>query len=244
MEDSQFMEELQVKVIYSAFMGECNQYGIGAQCTFIRLSGCNLLCYHSTKGCLCDTPEALAKTSGKKMTASEILYEVFALGNRIVCLTGGEPLLQDVRELLTMLVRNGFKVVVETNGSRNIEPYRHIKDVSFVVDVKSPSSGESARMLEGNYELLDEKDFVKFVIDTEEDFTAFTQWLVSHDWIKCQVGVGLFWGSEVTYQWLMKNLLRLKKRVYLNAQMHKMACLYDFYKKDKTFSHLFIPKNI
>jgi len=36
-----------------------------------------------------------------------------------VCLTGGEPLLQDVGPLIRALRRDGFKVQVETNGTRD-----------------------------------------------------------------------------------------------------------------------------
>lgn len=235
---------LRVNTIYPAFMGEVNCYGIGAPATFVRLAGCNLRCYQKTKGCLCDTPEALSMKSGKEMTVGEIVNEVVRMRNNIVCLTGGEPLMQDVRRLISELSSYKYNVVVETNGSVEIEPYRYFRNVSFIVDVKSASSGESERMLERNYSFLEENDFIKFVIDTEEDFDDFVSWITSHDWIPCNVAVGLFWGSKVDYKWLTKQLSSLNKRVYLNMQTHKMACLYDKYSLDKSFSDLLIPKNI
>lgn len=236
---------LKVNTIYPAFMGEVNCYGIGAPTTFVRLSGCNLRCYSKTKGILCDTPEALEMRGGKEMSVSEIAKEVKSYGNDIVCLTGGEPLMQDVRELLIEL-SNFCNVVVETNGSKSIAPYRHIRNVSFVVDVKSASSGESERMVEENYALLGENDFLKFVIDTDKDYTDFYHWVIAHDYIKCNIAVGVFWGSEITYAQLMENINRdaLRVPVYLNMQTHKMACLYDMYKNYASFSTLFIPKDI
>lgn len=239
------METLIVQTIYPSFMGECNIHGIGAPCTFIRLSGCNLRCYYKTKSILCDTPEALTIKGGKEMSVYDILSEVRRYGRKVVCLTGGEPLMQDIEQLLINLSNNGYKVVIETNGSKHISAYRHIRNVSFVVDVKSSSSGESEKMLEENYELLDENDFVKFVIDTEEDLYEFKKWLVSHDYLKCNVSVGLFWGSKLFYRDILNSIVCYDNRnVYLNMQAHKMICLYDADKDSSTFYDLFIPKEL
>lgn len=235
---------LKVNTIYPAFMGEVNVHGIGVPCTFLRLAGCNLRCYYKTKGTLCDTPEALEMKGGKDMSVSEIVLQVKCFGRKVVCLTGGEPLMQDVKELLTELSNNGHYVVVETNGSKSIAPYRHIRNVSFVVDVKSASSGESERMLEENYKLLDKNDFLKFVVDTEDDAKEFHRWVFSHDYLNCNIAVGAFWGSEVSYAKLMESIKTACQPVYLNMQTHKMACLYDHYKDKNEFREIFIPRDL
>lgn len=237
------MRTLSVNTIYPAFMGEVNMHGIGVPCTFVRLAGCNLRCYYKTKGILCDTPEALHPSSGMYMTPSYIVEKVTALGNPVVCITGGEPLMQDITELLTELSVAGFYVVIETNGSKSVLPYRHIHNVSFVVDVKTTSTGESEKMFEDNYLFLDENDFVKFVIDTEEDFAEFEKWYTAHDYLTCNVAVGTFWGSKISYSWLIKELHKYKG-VYLNMQTHKMTCLYDETKDSSDFGKLFIPKEL
>lgn len=236
---------LRLNTIYPAFMGECNVHGIGVPCTFVRLAGCNLRCYEKTKGVLCDTPEALSPFSGKQVSEDYILKEVREYGRKVICLTGGEPLRQDVTKLLTLLSNEGYFVVVETNGSKSIAPYRHIRNVSFVVDVKTTSTGEAEHMDETNYSLLDENDFVKFVVDTEEDYNDFHSWVSCHDYLKCKIAVGLFWGSEITYAWLFNNITHFASRlpIYLNMQTHKMICLYDSYSKEE-FGKLFIPKEL
>lgn len=240
------MRTLRVNTVYPAFMGECNTHGIGVPCTFVRLAGCNLRCYYKTKHILCDTPEALEMKGGKETSVSEIVFQVKCLGRKVVCLTGGEPLVQDVKELLTELSNNGYFVVVETNGSKSIAPYRHIRNVSFVVDVKSTSSGEGEKMLGENYTLLDNRDFLKFVVDTKEDVVEFERWVLAHNYINCNVAVGTFWGSEITYGELIKTLNKVAwgVPVYLNMQTHKMACLYDFYKECTSFKDLFVPKDL
>lgn len=237
------MERLMVNTIYPAFMGEVSKFGIGAKCTFVRLSGCNLRCYKSTMGLLCDTPEALDFACGKQMSHYDILSAVSKCGNSLVCLTGGEPLMQDVTELLECLTVHGYDVVVETNGSKAINQYKHIKNVSFVVDCKTHSTGESERMFEENYSVMDSGDYLKFVIDDEKDYWEMREWLMNHPKFKGTVAVGLFWGSKMSYQELMKTLHEDRLNVVLNMQTHKMAFLYDFF-KDEVNNLITIPKEI
>lgn len=235
-------EKLTVNTIYPAFMGEVSKHGIGAKCTFIRLSGCNLRCYKDTMGILCDTPEALDFKCGVRMDHHEILTAVARYGNPLICLTGGEPLMQDVRKLLETLSVHGYDVVVETNGSKAINHLKSIKNVSFVVDCKGKSSGESERMFEENYSVMDEGDYLKFVIDDEKDYWEMREWIYNHPKFKGNIAVGLFWGSKMGYQELMTTLQEDRLNVYLNMQTHKMAVMYDEYRH--TAQDLIIPKEL
>ena len=234
---------LLVNCIYPAFMGEHNKHGIGCPCTFVRLAGCNLRCYMRTKGITCDTPEALEGKSGKIMSVGEIVNEVLHLGRKLVCLTGGEPLRQDCIELLEQLSSWGCQVVVETNGSMGIGMYRNIPNVSFVVDYKSSSTGESEKMLHANYGFMDEDDVLKFVVDTMEDYNEMKKWVIANgSHFRGKIAVGLFWGSQMGYQELMKELLHDDLQVYVNMQTHKMSCLYDRYKGK--LADIIIPKDL
>lgn len=236
---------LAVNTIYPAFMGEVNCHGIGVPCTFVRLAGCNLRCYFKTKGTLCDTPEALERKSGRSMTEVEILKTVQNLKRKVVCLTGGEPLMQDVSLLLELLSYNGFYTVIETNGSVNIDSYRYYKNVSFVIDYKSKSSGEKEKMIDKNWGLMDKDDYIKFVIDTEEDYVEAKMWMGSNLNFKGNIAFGLFWGAEVGYQQLIQMMIKDRlNHVFLNMQTHKMACLYDDFRGNAVFKKIFIPKNL
>ena len=77
---------------------------------FLRMSGCNLKCP------FCDTDHR----SFREMTADEIVTEVKRVGGECgsVCVTGGEPGLQLDEALVKALHHAGFKVHVETNGTR------------------------------------------------------------------------------------------------------------------------------
>ena len=244
------MQSLKVNTIYSAFMGECNKYGIGAPCTFVRLAGCNIRCYLKTKGILCDTPEALKGTSGKEMSIFEILASVGNLPNKLICLTGGEPLLQKgVKELLERLSLSGYHVVVETNGTIDISPYRHIKNVSFVVDFKCSSTGELSNIDSSNFAFLESDDFVKFVVDDEKDLKEvehFCDRYITHRY-PFKLALGLFWGSQISHKELLE-FIKLYTSwgmpLYLNMQTHKMMCLYDQENGSESFKKLFVPKEL
>ena len=235
---------IRVNTIYPAFMGEVNKFGIGAPCTFVRLSGCNIRCYKKTLGVLCDTPEALEVRSGKEMTEEDILVACENYGNPLICITGGEPLLQDIDKLIHDLYMGGFDVVVETNGTVDINRHRKNNFASFVIDFKCPSTGHMGGMVPGNFEGLMRGDFVKFVLYDEADYEVFKKEYHAHRGFMGMVAVGTFWGSRISNQWLLKKMQEDGISAYLNMQTHKMMCLYDKLRETDEVSKLFIPREL
>jgi 7-carboxy-7-deazaguanine synthase len=87
----------------------------------------------------------------------------------LVELTGGEPLLQkNSLPLMQSLCDAGFTVLLETSGALDIGPVD--QRVRRIVDLKCPSSGESARNRWENLALLRHSDELKFVIGTSQDY--------------------------------------------------------------------------
>lgn len=235
---------MKVETIYPAFMGEVNKWGIGARCVFVRLSGCNLRCYKKTMGVLCDTPEALEMGSFKEeLTVQQIVERVKATGIDLVCLTGGEPLLQKPMPLILELIQNNIRVAIETNGSVNIHSYTGHQNISIIVDYKSQSSGEGASFDVKNFAALTKNDFLKFVLYDDADYEEMLTVLTNVP-KEVNVGVGLFWGSKISYQWLMARLLSDKLDVMLNMQAHKMCVLYDGVKDTTLFEGIKIPQEL
>lgn len=231
-----------INTIYPGFMGEVNAYGIGAPCVFLRLSGCNLRCYKKVLGTFCDTPEALVPRSGIEMTDAEIILKVLSYKRDLVCITGGEPFLQDIVPLVRDLTaQHNIKVVIETNGSLEIPSgLLHNYKVNFVVDYKTSSAGVG-KMCEQNWDKLFSRDFIKFVIYNEDDFKEFVAWYRNYKGL-AKVAVGLFWGGKKKYMQLMVQLETLGiTDVYLNVQAHKLEMLYD---NTEDVSKIFIPKNL
>ncbi len=98
-----------VNEIFYSLQGE--GFWTGTPMVFVRLSGCNLACP------FCDTDHQ----DGRPMTAEELVQAVRAEGPcKRVCLTGGEPLLQADRELVDALHLAGYKIHLETNGTRPV----------------------------------------------------------------------------------------------------------------------------
>lgn len=166
-------DALVINEIYLSLQGESTFAGLS--CIFIRLTACDLRCSY------CDT--AYAFTEGKKMTSERILSEVRRLAKPftnhqpstfnshlpLVELTGGEPLLQkNSLPLMKSLCDDGFTVLIETSGAHDISKVD--PRVRRIMDLKCPSSGESARNLFANIAHLKATDEVKFVIGTVEDY--------------------------------------------------------------------------
>jgi 7-carboxy-7-deazaguanine synthase len=102
---------LKIAEIFPSIQGEGLRQG--EPTIFLRLSGCNLKCS------FCDTKYAWK--DGRSYTVDQVLRRVIKISQsypaRWVCLTGGEPLLQNIGELVRRLRARKFKVQVETNGT-------------------------------------------------------------------------------------------------------------------------------
>lgn len=149
---------LQVCEVFRSLQGETTWSGRPA--TFIRLAGCNLRCSY------CDSE--YAQTPGVTRSVADLL-KAAGRPEELVVVTGGEPLIQaGIRVLIEALVQAGHSVLLETNGSEDIEALP--PDVVRVVDVKCPGSGESEQNRWANLALLRPTDEVKFVLTDRADF--------------------------------------------------------------------------
>lgn len=88
----------------------------GASAHFVRFGGCDYACDW------CDTPHAVLAQEVRKarrMTTPEIVQEVVSKGvAQWVVLSGGNPALHDLEALVVGLKANGYRVAVETQGSK------------------------------------------------------------------------------------------------------------------------------
>lgn len=141
-------EFLEIVSIFPTLQGE----GIyaGHPAIFIRLGGCNLACE------FCDTEfENFSKHSIK-----EILDEVKTHHNnqKLIVITGGEPMRQPISKLCQELISKDFKVQIETNGTL----YRELpEDVEIIC---SPKIRTKIRN-----DLLSRINAFKFIISASND---------------------------------------------------------------------------
>lgn len=169
---------LKAREMFDSIQGEGIHAGIPM--TFIRLAGCNLRC------AWCDTKYAQESDSPESFLISP--SAIRRGGHKDwMCITGGEPLLQE--DDLTALVINeslqGRKVEIETNGSilPPIWAFSKIDDApviaSWVVDIKLPSSGNpsDADIIRIWARRMRDSDQIKLVVIDEDDLDEVTEWV-------------------------------------------------------------------
>jgi 7-carboxy-7-deazaguanine synthase len=150
-----------VSEIFKSIQGESSYAGL--PCVFIRLAGCNLECTW------CDTPYARVPEGAVELTVEEIVGKARFFDCRLVEITGGEPLLQkNTGRLAKAFLDDGFRVLVETNGSISLAGLD--ERVVKIVDVKCPSSGHGGSFLMENLNYITPEDEVKFVIGDKADY--------------------------------------------------------------------------
>lgn len=201
----------------------------GQLCTFIRVFGCNLRCSY------CDSMYAVDRKFSdippKEMSISEILSRVNKSYRRVT-LTGGEPLLlPESIELVNKLCDYDFEVNIETNGSCDIVAFRDLirnnKKLFFTIDFKLPSSNEMYKMRLSNFDNLEKRDVLKFVIGSEEDVDValgMAERLVKEygsdsPYMYCGTVFGSYQLADVIEKFMAVPIL---KDVRFQIQMHKI----------------------
>ena len=195
--------------IFDSIQGE--GLTMGAPTMFIRTVGCNLRCSW------CDTYYSF--DGGEEMSLDDIVSK--AEGRFRVCLTGGEPMLQqDSPELIRRLISMGIQVVLETNGSVDLSAVPDDPLVMISMDIKCPSSGMTDRMLMSNIDVLSGKDQLKFVIKDDDDLDFAIDFVRGHN-IRCPVIFGPVGGTD-RLEHLVERVLAEHLDIRVLPQLHKL----------------------
>jgi 7-carboxy-7-deazaguanine synthase len=202
---------MRVSEIFLSIQGEGTR--AGRPCAFVRFTGCDLRC------AWCDT--AYAFQGGEERSREAIVAALDAMPARLVCLTGGEPLLQpELPALCADLLARGWEVTVETHGQRDTSALPAA--VVRIVDVKPPGSGE----VTADFAYLDAlrpHDEVKFVVASEADF-AWSAEVARRHRLSGRVAVlfspvsGRVEASDLV-AWLLASGLEAR----LSLQLHKLV---------------------
>ncbi|GAI64294.1 radical SAM protein [candidate division WOR-3 bacterium] len=145
--------------IFKSIQGESSY--AGWPFVFVRFTGCNLRC------AFCDTTYAFEE--GFEISEKKLLERITLYGIKSIEITGGEPLLQKgVYALTENLIKRGYTVLLETNGTMDIS--RLNRNIIRVIDIKCPGSGESDKTRWENLDNLRKDDEVKFVIMNRDDY--------------------------------------------------------------------------
>lgn len=181
---------------------------------FVRTNRCNLRCRW------CDSTYTFE--GGYEEELDKIIEIVKSSGEKWICLTGGEPLLQrDALDFVTRSGELGKKVLIETGGSLDISNLSRQENTVIDMDVKTPSSGEESSIRLENLNHLRPTDYIKFVIGGEQDYSYFKEFVVKHrESINCGIVVQPAWGKEL--KWLTEKVLDDRLDVRVLPQMHKL----------------------
>lgn len=191
----------------------------GETAVFIRFRGCNLSCTY------CDTRWANTEDApGEMLSAEEIGAYVKQTGIQNVTLTGGEPLLQrKLPELTDLLIAQGCRVEIETNGSLSLKVFEKAEyRPVFTLDYKLPSSGMESRMCIENYGMLEKHDTVKFVSGSTEDLEKASQIIEKYQLTeRCHVYISPVFGRIAPAEIVEYMIAHRMNGVRLQLQMHK-----------------------
>ncbi len=126
------MIKAKITEIFTSIQGE-GPY-VGQVQTFVRFHGCGINCG------FCDERK---KNKFKEYSAEELVTAILKENNRVVVLTGGEPLLYAdyLKKVLPELKKKGFLVYLETNGILKNKLLEIIDFLDIIsMDIKLPSS--------------------------------------------------------------------------------------------------------
>jgi 7-carboxy-7-deazaguanine synthase len=201
---------LKINEIFYSIQGESSWAGLPT--VFVRTTACNLRCTY------CDTTYSYYEGEFQKLES--IVDKIEAFKTPYVCITGGEPLLQnEVHELMKALCDKGFKVSLETSGSKsigNVDPR-----VKIILDVKTPDSGAANSFAMENLFLANTLTEFKFVICSEADLDWSENFCRQHDLFKKFVVLYSPSFGLIGPQWLAEKILQKNSPARLQLQLHK-----------------------
>ncbi len=201
---------MKINEIFLSIQGESTY--AGRPCLFIRTTRCNLRCTY------CDTEYAFY--DGKDMSIDELYSVVRNSGVRLVEITGGEPLMQkDINELVKVLLKDDYEVLIETSGSLDIDVID--RRAVRIMDMKCPSSGMESKNDYTNIEKLTPQDEIKFVIENREDYD-WSMGIVKKYNLNDKMPIlmsPVF--DKIEPETLANWILSDKKNVRMQLQMHK-----------------------
>lgn len=236
--------------IFESINGE--GYASGKPTVFIRTFGCNLRCG------FCDTRECWSELNMIKvyperefwgdpfiwLTAKEIFDRVEQMeknyAHKSICLTGGEPLMEDnkefmINELIPLFVNAHYDVGIETDGAIDYTDYKKAfgdskivdnfgsrEGVTIIADYKLPHSNMTSLMLKSNFDLYSDIDIIKMVISDDEEDWKHLDWIVKESGTKAAIYLSPCF-EEVTLSRIPEYVIaNADKNIRAQIQCHKI----------------------
>lgn len=210
--------------------------GEGALCGkvsyFLRSGGCSFRCNW------CDSLHAVLPKEIRKrvelLTPSEIISKIWALAPESalrrpcwVTLSGGDPVMHDLGEVVVTLKREGFFVAVETQGVLWSDWLEYCDLVT--ASPKGPSSGMADKfdlpMLQKYAVRLADKLVLKFVAFNSEDLDWIEKIRAKFKGVECFLSSGTPQGGEFSRDRVLDQYGLLAAEVLRRPQLHDVTVL-------------------
>ncbi|MCC7502859.1 MAG: 7-carboxy-7-deazaguanine synthase QueE [Flavobacteriales bacterium] len=174
----------------------------GQAAYFIRLGGCDV-------GCVwCDVKDSWDAEAHPKLPVEDIVSEAVKHPARIAVVTGGEPLMHDLKPLTDALRAAGFRTHIETSGSSPLSGDWH--HICF-----SPKKFKAP--VSGFHQFADE---LKVVVFNKHDIT----WADEHAALvptECACFLQPEWDKRDTVMSLIVEKVKADPRWRISLQTHK-----------------------
>jgi len=174
------MQRFKVSEVFRSIQGEGEAVGLPSD--FIRLYTCNLTCsWCDTKYSWVGQDRAIEGKDFIYLTSREIIDRLTKIGNtKHVTITGGEPLLQPIEELVMELKGRGRSVIIETNGT--IEPSETLLNLVDIWSISPKTSNSGTNYDYGKMQWINRTKgyYLKFVVvNPSEDIREISQFVDS-----------------------------------------------------------------
>ncbi len=178
-------------------------FHIGKLALFFRFGRCNLRCK------FCDTKAALDKYTFLTLQKIKNILKKYISKTNYLILTGGEPLLYDLKEIIKYAKKLKYVIAVETNGTLYQD---WLKNIDWLT-VSPKKQGEI------NKKVLKMADELKFVIQKKSDFTFVEQFMPFFPTFLMPVDNNIKI-AELILNYIKKN--KSTNCIRLGIQMHKV----------------------
>jgi 7-carboxy-7-deazaguanine synthase len=202
---------MKINEIFYSIQGEGAWSGIPN--IFIRTTGCNLRCSY------CDTKYAYYE--GEEIKIDDIIEKIKKYRCKHICITGGEPLLQEnIYDLINRLIKKNYYICIETNGSIDINRLSKIRNLLISLDIKCPSSKMKEKNILNNINYLKKTDQLKFIIKDEKDY-LYAKKIIEEKKPMCNIYFQPMWKSDPKQlaNWIVSDNLNVR----LGLQLHKIV---------------------
>lgn len=195
-------EKYLLPIVESFYTIQGEGFNTGFASYFIRIAGCDVCCN------FCDSKSSWNKNDAQLVDIREIIKEIINLEVKMVVITGGEPLSNNLDFLCNKLKNNNITTLLETSGTENI---------SGTWDWICFSPKKNTDIKQNIISLADE---LKVVVKDKSDF-EFAEIFANKVNEKCKLFLQPEWSKKDNIIPIIIDFIKKNNKWRLSLQTHK-----------------------